>query len=105
MDIYDDNYCSDEEWNDAVRDPDKVIVLEKNTFGGVSNTRIEERNQISNYERDIPNIELIMIHTYEKLQAYARNNSIEICNHLSFYDFQLFLKNYIKENYSNYLNF
>lgn len=94
MDLYEDNYYSDDEWNATIRDPEKCIVLRK----GLGIEKIESTQEYKDFGKieNQPDIELVIIKAYEELQQYAKEYSIEILDQCSFYEFKEFLGKYIK---------
>ena len=84
----DDNYFSDEEWNDAVKDPNKIIVLGKYDLY-IDNVETIEK------KKEEPDIERIIESMYENLKKYENTNAVELINKCSYSEFYNFISKFL----------
>lgn len=84
MNILDDNYYSDDEWNESFSNPNKVVVFTD------SAPKIEDViNEEISYEH--PDDFNKKLRAFEELKKYASDNALEILDKCIFEDFEKFI--------------
>ncbi len=88
MELLEDNYYSDDELNETIKNPHKFVVF--------SNHRIEIEDRLDDIDhvKSKPSTELIMIEAYDELKQYAHENGLEIIDQCSLLQFEELLKQY-----------
>ena len=93
MNTYDDDYFSDDEFNNDLQNPNKVIVLCPRS----KSIMIDDDQEI---KTDIlkPSVDIIIDKCYEEMKKYSVEQAVEIMDMCSYDDFYNFMIKY-KKNY------